>query len=271
MHNINNLIRKINATQITDLSSDITSIRLLVPTNNLTLITSDLHTNIQYGDIILIPEHKSFKIKQQRLDKQHQPTKILCYLFEISPNFFKGKTWPEFFDKKSLTFIHATSPTVTMFIDSFEFLVSEITYKRLGYKEAIDHFLNYICIHIERTYANYNHLDTHRHYVKESDFFHAINMYIHTNYQEDLSNKNIADRFYISENKLTQLFKTYSSKTAHQTVISRRLISCKDLVLDGIPVTKAAKMVGFSDYSTFYRQFVHHFGKSPKEYFSNLH
>lgn len=95
-------------------------------------------------------------------------------------------------------------------------------------------------------------------------------MYINSNYQENLTNKNIADHFYISENKLKQLYKKYSEKSAHDTLISRRLISCKDLVLEGTPVTEAAKMVGYSNYSTFYRQFIHYFGKSPKEYFSNL-
>lgn len=268
MHNINTLIRKITSSQLADLSSDTATIRLLIPTTALTLVTPAQHVNIQYGDIILIPTNHSFKLKAQHLESSKKSDRTRCYLFEIMPTFFEEKNWPEFFDKKSLTFIHATTPTVTMFIDSFEFLLSEIIYQRLGYIEAIDHFLNYICIHIERTYANYNNLDTHRQYEKERDVFHSINMYINTNYPENLTNKSIAEHFYISENKLEQLFKNYSNKTVHQTLISRRLISCKDLVLDGTPVTKAAKMVGFNNYSTFYRQFVHYFGRSPKEYFS---
>jgi AraC-like DNA-binding protein len=268
MHNINTLIRKIATTQLADLSSDKATIRLLVPTQKLMLITSEEHKQIQYGDIILLPENLAFKLKAQRLKSEKKVAKTACYLFEITPAFFQDKSWSHFFVKKSLTFIHATTPTVTIFIDAFEFLLSEIAFQRLAYKEAIDHYLNYICIHIERTYANYNQLDSHRQYEKERDVFHSINRYINTNYQENLTNKKIADHFYISENKLEQLYKTYSTNTVHQTLVSRRLISCKDLVLDGIPVTKAAEMVGFNNYSTFYRQFVHHFGMSPKEYFS---
>lgn len=270
MQDIDHLIRKMTPTQLTTLSSDATKIRLLVPTSNLIFTTTQQHLDLKYGDFVLIPPSFDFALKIKRTDNKKNQPKTSYYLFEIPAEFFEDKNWVNFFGSKTLTTMRTTIPTVTIFIDAFEFLFSEIKFKRLAYQEAIDHFLNFICIHIERTYANYNNLDSHRVYQKERDFFHSINMYINSNYQENLTNKNIADHFYISENKLKQLYKKYSEKSAHDTLISRRLISCKDLVLEGTPVTEAAKMVGYSNYSTFYRQFIHYFGKSPKEYFSNL-
>lgn len=112
MHNINTLIRKIATTQLADLSSDKATIRLLVPTQKLMLITSEEHKQIQYGDIILLPENLAFKLKAQRLKSEKKVAKTACYLFEITPAFFQDKSWSHFFVKKSLTFIRATTPTV---------------------------------------------------------------------------------------------------------------------------------------------------------------
>ncbi len=270
MLNIDQLIKVLTSQQLEHFESDLSTIRLFIPTKAMLIRSSKEYLNVAYGDFILFPPTFSFAAKFQQKNKDKNQQELCGYLFQINPAFFEGKEWATFFKKEALTIIRTTTPTVANFIDIFELLKSEIEYKRLAHEEAIDYFLNFICIHIERTYANYNGFDTYRHTQKERDFFHSINMYINTNYQEQLTHKSIANHFYISENKLKQLFNTYSDKSPHEAIISRRLISCKDLVLEGTPVTKAAKMVGYNDYSTFYRQFILYFGKSPKEFFASL-
>ena len=48
--------------------------------------------------------------------------------------------------------------------------------------------------------------------------------------------------------------------------MKKRLIVCKEAILNNHSISKEYQMFGFKDYSSFYRAFKKEFGISPKEY-----
>ena len=53
---------------------------------------------------------------------------------------------------------------------------------------------------------------------------------------------------------------------AWEYIVLKRLVLARSMILDGVPVSDAAKDCSFQDYSTFYRAFKQEFGISPRRY-----
>ena len=52
----------------------------------------------------------------------------------------------------------------------------------------------------------------------------------------------------------------------YRCVTQRRLISAKKLIESGMSLESTAELVGFSDYSSFFRAFKQEYGISPRQY-----
>lgn len=70
--------------------------------------------------------------------------------------------------------------------------------------------------------------------------------------------------FYVSKNKLIELFKNAYGTTPHAYYNEYRLSQARLLVLSAdLPLNRVAATCGFGDYMSFYKAYVKRFGVSP--------
>jgi AraC-like DNA-binding protein len=89
--------------------------------------------------------------------------------------------------------------------------------------------------------------------------------YINDHLSEELSIPAISEKFYISDSKLSRIFKQYIGASPWEYILAKRLITAKDLIDKGASAGEAADKCGFKDYSSFYRAYIKRFGCSPKK------
>lgn len=92
-----------------------------------------------------------------------------------------------------------------------------------------------------------------------------ILQYIHEdeNYLRITSNREVAQKFYITESYLSRMFQQYMPLTAHKYLLGLKINYARTMLLKGSSVTEACYAVGFSDCSHFiaiYRQYT---GETP--------
>lgn len=74
----------------------------------------------------------------------------------------------------------------------------------------------------------------------------------------------ICSKFYLSKTQLCRLFKDATGTTVWQYITTKRLIKARQLIEAGEnPTHIYATQCGFSNYSSFYRAYVKHFGCAP--------
>lgn len=94
----------------------------------------------------------------------------------------------------------------------------------------------------------------------------AILEYINQHLGEELSIENIASTFFLSKYHMMRQFKEETGYTMHQYITEKRVLAARDMIMSGVPSTKASLECGFSDYSTFLRAFQKRMKKNPSEF-----
>lgn len=74
----------------------------------------------------------------------------------------------------------------------------------------------------------------------------------------------LCERFFISKTHLNRQFKTLTGSTVWEYITAKRLLMAQELLNAGTPPIEACEMVGYTEYSTFYRAYKQRFGISPK-------
>ena len=75
----------------------------------------------------------------------------------------------------------------------------------------------------------------------------------------------VARRCFVTESYLYRLFKNELHKTPAKYIASKRLLLAERMIFDGESPTSVYEKCGFSDYTTFYRNYRSYFGRSPSE------
>ena len=92
-------------------------------------------------------------------------------------------------------------------------------------------------------------------------------VYIDQNYTQDISVAKITNQFAISRTTFNQLFPMVSGTTFKQYLTSLRIEQAKRLTaVPHLSYAEIAQMVGYNDFSTFYRNFRKLTGMSPAQY-----
>lgn len=89
--------------------------------------------------------------------------------------------------------------------------------------------------------------------------------YINVHLYEELSIDGIAAAFFLSKYHMMRQFKEETGYTMHQYITEKRILAARDMILNGVPATKAGLECGFKDYSTFLRAFKNRLKKNPSE------
>ena len=89
--------------------------------------------------------------------------------------------------------------------------------------------------------------------------------YINQNLTADLSIETLARKYYLSKYHMMRKFKEETGFTMHSYIVNKRLLLARTLIAQGTPVLKAARMSGFTDYTTFSRAYKKQFGGPPSQ------
>ena len=110
--------------------------------------------------------------------------------------------------------------------------------------------------------------DSQKHLLKSEkpELLDDVVSYIESHLGKKISLADIAQRFYVSESTIGQTFQKKMHVSFYHYVTQRRLIAAKSMMLKENNLDTISELVGFKDYSTFYRAFKKEFGISPKEY-----
>lgn len=100
----------------------------------------------------------------------------------------------------------------------------------------------------------------------KQELLDRILFYVESEMAQKITLAETARRFLVSESTINQLFRKRMNVSFYHYVTQRRLIAAKSLLLSAVPAEHICTMVGFGDYSTFYRAFKQEYGISPAEY-----
>ena len=75
----------------------------------------------------------------------------------------------------------------------------------------------------------------------------------------------MAKSCFVTESYLYRLFKNELHKTPAKYIASKRLLLAERMISDGESPTTVYEKCGFSDYTTFYRDYRAHFGHTPSK------
>lgn len=90
--------------------------------------------------------------------------------------------------------------------------------------------------------------------------------YINRHYTEDITLDTLAQRFHFSKYYISHLFKDYVGVSPYDYLIIRRLYICNDLIRGKHTIKEACFLVGFHNYSNFYRLYKKHFKITPQQF-----
>ena len=97
----------------------------------------------------------------------------------------------------------------------------------------------------------------------EDELGARVAKYLNANLSKEICLDKLAARFFVSKYYLCRAFKNYSGISPHAYIIRKRLSCAKQLIDSGVTAAVAAEMMGFGDYSAFYRAYVKILGKAP--------
>jgi YesN/AraC family two-component response regulator len=93
----------------------------------------------------------------------------------------------------------------------------------------------------------------------------AVFQFIATHYRQPISLCDVAKAVGYSPAYLTDLVRRETGQTVNQWIIKHRLIQASSLLREtNQPVSQIAETVGYQHINYFFRQFRHHYGKTPQ-------
>lgn len=94
----------------------------------------------------------------------------------------------------------------------------------------------------------------------------AIIEYIDAHLTENIKLTDIADKFFLTPNHISRIFKQYTNTQISNYITLQRMTMAKQLFREGYSVTEAQLATGYASYEHFFRTFKKNVGITPKEY-----
>lgn len=105
--------------------------------------------------------------------------------------------------------------------------------------------------------------------ITEDKKINQVLGYINDNLSDTLTLDSLAGQFYISKFYLSRKFKQFTGLSIYQYIMKKRLITARNMLRVGTPVTTSYLQCGFNDYSNFLKAFKREFGRNPSDYCKN--
>lgn len=148
-------------------------------------------------------------------------------------------------------------------------IISDIFEKLDYYCESFgnEEFSQLARLLIQEIIYNLSHIDTHAQKsvsVINPLLSRALN-YIGENLFTIKDISEVANAVFVTESYLFRLFKRELFKSPKKYITEKRLLYAQNQLKKGKTPTDVASICGFEDYTTFYRNYVSMFGKSPSD------
>ena len=150
-----------------------------------------------------------------------------------------------------------------------EKIYKEFNDKSVAFAEVMRSYANILITLFARVY--YENLPENQPYSlaqNREQVIHCIN-YIKDNYMENFSLTEMSKKCAMSKSVFCKLFKEISGKTFNDFVNYTRITNAKSLIKKNYKMVDVCSLCGYSDFSTFYRNFKKITGKSPHTYIND--
>lgn len=106
---------------------------------------------------------------------------------------------------------------------------------------------------------------------RKVDTFARIQDYVDTHLFEKLTLQDVAESCCVSISSVSHLFQQRLGISCHRYISEHRLSAAANLIRSGISLDQVCRMVGYQDYSSFYRAFCKFHRCSPREFLKSSH
>lgn len=218
---------------------------------------------LQRGDIILIPPGVSHRPILPEIITEPYKRYIIWFSSELVDMI---RPYCPFAQEQGMNdlYLMRTAGTPWEFLgDYFRIGVREAEQQKPGWEAVVLGNTIQVLIQLQRLVADRSAIPLR---AEKPELLDQILAYIESHLADRLTLEDIAGQFWISESTISQTFRQKMGVSFHRCVTQRRLIAAKSLILDGLSLEDVARLVGFTDYSTFYRAFRQEYGISPRHY-----
>lgn len=226
------------------------------------LIGSDRY-RMQKGDIVFIPagtSHRPILPEKMNVPYERDVLWISTAFFDQIQKMFPDDTRYQ----ENFAMPIRTAGTRWEYLgDLFRAGVLEEEEKRPGWDAAVIGNTVTILAHLKRAYLERS-VGAMR--AEKPELLDRITAHIETHYAEHITIEDLAKQFYVSKSAISHLFKQKMGVSLYRYVTQRRLIEAKKLIREDRVMEDISRIVGFSDYSTFYRAFKQEYGISPRQF-----
>lgn len=211
--------------------------------------------DLSSGDIIIIRRHEMHRVFH-RSQKAYR-----SFVLFVSPEFFDEQGCQNY-EKAFLEYGKDNK------IDS------ETAYSS-GLRDAIDRLKKYSkdytdidspivrSLLVEILYL-INSVNSFEKPTKANQSIREIIAYINKNYTGEISLDTLSEKFFISKYHLCRVFKQVTGLTVQEYIRRKRLTLALEKKNEGITLSEACELAGFSDYTTFYRYYKKRYKNSPR-------
>ena len=233
---------------------------------NVKMQIGDSIYSLKYGDIILIPPN----IPHRAIIHKHN-VPYRRFVFWISREYCEhlSKFSPvynyimQFAIQHHRFIFHTDQITFNTVQAKLLLLLEEYHSNRFGRDAKLSICVEDLILYINRLVHEQN---TPKPSNIERSLYRLLLEYIDEHIDEDLSLEQLAAQFYVSKYHISHLFKDKTGLSIHQYITKKRLALCKEAIQGQMNISEAFQMVGFGDYSSFYRAFKKEYGISPKDF-----
>lgn len=236
------------------------------PEENASVFVEDRIYKLWQGDIVILPPGISHKIILYEQSESHS-----YFAFRISSEYYEkllqmsnDYAYMMQFIRETAQYIYHNTQMEFWDIQSTIFhLLEEIHGSQYGKETKIFIGICDLFLLLNRMVYKQNHPQEIK---QDQNLYGNIRKYIDDNLEKELSLEYLSGKFLISKYHIAHVFKANTGISIHQYIMKKRLIVCKEAILNNHSISKEYQMFGFKDYSSFYRAFKKEFGISPKEY-----
>lgn len=233
---------------------------------NVTYYIEDTICRLMYGDVLVIPPGKMHRPVVENINISYERYVLwnnVRFLHTLSEP--PGRLLAQFtsLEKQGRYLLHFPEEEFKRLLQLLESLRQEGEHPNaVGQADATRALMILLVTGLIRR----SHVAEQRLKNTQEEMIQQIISYINAHLAESITLEALSDRFFLSKYHLIREFKQYTNTTVYDYILSKRIVTAKELIRQGESMKDACFHCGFSDYSSFYRTFQKKVGLSPKAF-----